>query len=44
MAIDTIKTGFTGDFIRVNGLDRDSFMEWVFYRGMAFMSSDKWPL
>jgi hypothetical protein len=42
MSIDFKKTGFTGDFIRENGLNEEAFRDWVLYGGMLFRSSDKW--
>lgn len=42
MAIDFKKTGFTGNFIRENGLNEDDFRDWVLYGGMLFRSSYKW--
>ena len=36
------KTGYTGRFLKVNGIDPHDFVGWVFHPGMRFNSSDKW--
>jgi hypothetical protein len=36
------KSGFTGYFIKENGLLEDDFKEWVLYPEMLFRASDKW--
>lgn len=36
------KSGFTGYFIKKNGLLEDDFKEWVLFPEMLFMASGKW--